>query len=541
MPANSQNPLFPKNPRFRRPNFRIPGLVALVLVFPLFLYGQDPANGQNLTGLWVGIVSNDSTTVRKDQSYEIALTEYKNKVYGYSRSEFIVNDTLYYIVKRVKGTIDGDICQVTDDEIVSYNFPGKLDKGIKVTSTFKRNKTDSSWYLDGTWKTNATKKYYAISGKVNLDEEKDLGSSKLFPHLEELKLANEVAFYKERVEGAPIVKLAKPGKIKTEYFSANFLAEETPAPVVKLNQLPRAEVKETKPIEKKEEIVAVNTPVTKDNNLKEPVKSSEETETSPFANVKPVQKSGMDLPKTEVNEPAATKVSVKPATVNKTIAKNPTPETTKPATVVSTKPPQPVTTVVRSTPQPDKPKQQQTPVIAKQELPKTNEPVTKPATTVAVVKDQKPEGIVKTNTTGKPSDMVTPTITETKKPTVDITSLAATIGGRKSEFTQMVQFRSDSIKLSLYDNGEIDGDTVSVYMNGQVILSQQGLKSTALRKTIYLEPGDEEFTLVLYAENLGKYPPNTGLLVVHDGEDVYNLRFSSDLQKNAGIIFKRKK
>ena len=132
-------------------------------------------------------------------------------------------------------------------------------------------------------------------------------------------------------------------------------------------------------------------------------------------------------------------------------------------------------------------------------------------------------------------------IPETKKPAIDILAKSALIAGRKSEFSQIVSFKSDSLELSLYDNGEIDGDTVSVFMNGEVVLSKQGLKSSAIKKTIYITPGNEDFTLVLFAENLGKYPPNTGLLVVHDGEDVYNLRFSSDFQKNAGIVFRRKK
>ena len=106
----------------------------------------------------------------------------------------------------------------------------------------------------------------------------------------------------------------------------------------------------------------------------------------------------------------------------------------------------------------------------------------------------------------------------------------------------MVNFKSDSLQISLYDNGEIDGDTVSVFMNGEVLLSQQGLKASAIKKTIYLTSGQtDEFTLVMFAESLGKYPPNTGLLVIRDGNDVYNLRFSSDFQKNAGIVFKRKK
>src|SRR5688572_7819270 len=102
-------------------------ILAILLIIPTLFYGQS------LTGLWTGALVNDSSTSRKDQSFEIALTEYRGKVYGYSRSEFIVDDTLYYIVKRVKGTIENDVCEVIDDEIVSYNFKGRLDKGIKVT------------------------------------------------------------------------------------------------------------------------------------------------------------------------------------------------------------------------------------------------------------------------------------------------------------------------------------------------------------------------------------------------------------------------
>jgi hypothetical protein len=51
----------------------------------------------------------------------------------------------------------------------------------------------------------------------------------------------------------------------------------------------------------------------------------------------------------------------------------------------------------------------------------------------------------------------------------------------------------------------------------------------------------DSIILVLYAENLGKYPPNTGLLVIHDGDDVYQVRFSADLQTNAAVILRRKK
>jgi hypothetical protein len=45
----------------------------------------------------------------------------------------------------------------------------------------------------------------------------------------------------------------------------------------------------------------------------------------------------------------------------------------------------------------------------------------------------------------------------------------------------------------------------------------------------------------MYAENLGSIPPNTGLLVVRDGEAVYDVRFRADLQSNAAIILRRKR
>jgi hypothetical protein len=499
-------------------------LSALFILSPLFFFAQS------LTGLWTGALSNDSTTIRKDQSFEIALTEYRGKVYGYSRSEFIVNDTLYYILKRVKGTIEGDRCEVTDDDIISYNFRGKLDKGVKVTSTFRRNQTDSIWYLDGTWKTNMTKKYYAVTGKVGLQEEKDMNVSKLFPHLEELNLANDVAFYKERKEGPAIVKIVHPEKIKTEYTDRS-------QPVLNNTDVAVAPIKPN--LQKAE---AGPVPVSSSETIVDIAAAEPQAEL--HAEKKPVA----DLPKTDIKNIPSSTVAVIPVAVTKTIAETKKPEIIlipeKTNTIVATIP----VAEKKESPTPDSVKLVQSQPIAKTVV-KKEKPVVKPEASptkqpdanikkteiksvsinIPVPEKKEPESVIASVTPG------------VKKPVVDITANAAIIGGRKSEFTQVVNFKADSLELSLYDNGEIDGDTVSVFMNGEVLLSKQGLKASAIKKTIYITPGNEDFTLVLFAENLGKYPPNTGLMVVHDGDDVYNLRFSSDLQKSAGIVFRKKK
>lgn len=117
---------------------------------------------------------------------------------------------------------------------------------------------------------------------------------------------------------------------------------------------------------------------------------------------------------------------------------------------------------------------------------------------------------------------------------------AADINGRIIETIQSVNYSSDSLVISLYDNGEVDGDTVSVLMNGNIIMPMIGLSTNAVRKIIYTKDITDSIQIVMYAENLGSLPPNTGLLIVYDGKDRYEIRFSGDLKKNAAIVFRRK-
>ncbi len=118
---------------------------------------------------------------------------------------------------------------------------------------------------------------------------------------------------------------------------------------------------------------------------------------------------------------------------------------------------------------------------------------------------------------------------------------AAEIAKRKTETIQSIDFKSDSLLITLYDNGEVDGDTVSVLLNGKVILANQGLTTNAITKTIYVTPelGDS-LQLVMYAENLGSIPPNTGLLILQDGKDRYEVRFAGDFQKNSAVLLRRR-
>ena len=81
---------------------------------------------------------------------------------------------------------------------------------------------------------------------------------------------------------------------------------------------------------------------------------------------------------------------------------------------------------------------------------------------------------------------------------------AADINGRTIETIQSVNYASDSLVITLYDNGEVDGDTVSIIMNGKIIMPMIGLSTNAVRKTIYTKDITDSIQIVMYAENLGR-------------------------------------
>ncbi|MBN9383041.1 MAG: hypothetical protein J0H74_19950 [Chitinophagaceae bacterium] len=118
---------------------------------------------------------------------------------------------------------------------------------------------------------------------------------------------------------------------------------------------------------------------------------------------------------------------------------------------------------------------------------------------------------------------------------------AAEVALRKTEVISTIDLKSDSLTLVLYDNGIVDGDTVSVMLNDEVIIPKQGLTDQAFRKVIKIPPGSgDSLQLVIYAENLGSIPPNSGLLIIEDGSERYEVGFKGDMTKSPAVILRRK-
>lgn len=108
---------------------------------------------------------------------------------------------------------------------------------------------------------------------------------------------------------------------------------------------------------------------------------------------------------------------------------------------------------------------------------------------------------------------------------------------RNTDVIKTIEIDNPGFTVALYDNGEIDGDSISLFFNGSLLLSHKRLSDKPITLKLNVDELRDINELIMYAENLGTIPPNTALMVVNDGDNRYEVRISSDLQKSGVIRF----
>ena len=108
---------------------------------------------------------------------------------------------------------------------------------------------------------------------------------------------------------------------------------------------------------------------------------------------------------------------------------------------------------------------------------------------------------------------------------------------RENILAKRIEAATGVIKIDLYDNGEIDGDTVSIYHNNILIRSKQRLSQKPISITITIDASQPHHELVMVAENSGTIPPNTSVMIITTRDNRYEVSISSTEQKNAKVVF----
>jgi len=109
---------------------------------------------------------------------------------------------------------------------------------------------------------------------------------------------------------------------------------------------------------------------------------------------------------------------------------------------------------------------------------------------------------------------------------------------RDKELVKEITVDNDSISVTLYDNGIVDGDSITLIYNDKILTTHQLLTEKPLTFFIKIAAGNSRNELVMYAENLGSIPPNTALMVIYDGKKRYELNVSSTDKTNGVVSFK---
>ncbi|MFT3823747.1 MAG: hypothetical protein QM731_07490 [Chitinophagaceae bacterium] len=204
----------------------------------------------------------------------------------------------------------------------------------------------------------------------------------------------------------------------------------------------------------------------------------------------------------------------------------------KDTALIAKKPP------VKITPAPQKPAPAKQAPIAKAN-PSTKKTVTPPQQKATTPKSTTPAPVIKPST-GLP---LAPTDTAKKEitPTAPIIPVPKVLLSRDNELVKTITTGASEVTINIYDNGSIDHDTVSVYLDKKLVLSRKMLTYKPLTLTLKLDETNNYHELVMVAENLGDIPPNTSLMVVKAGNKEYEVRITSTEQKNAVVIFKYEK
>jgi hypothetical protein len=115
---------------------------------------------------------------------------------------------------------------------------------------------------------------------------------------------------------------------------------------------------------------------------------------------------------------------------------------------------------------------------------------------------------------------------------------AKTYEERKNKIAETFISHEKDVNLEFYDNGVVDGDIISVYINDEPVLIQRKLNVVPIKLTVPMEKG-KEYKVTMFAENLGIFPPNTAAMIINSGYVRKTIFLSADLESNVSVIFKR--
>src|SRR4029079_6569756 len=155
---------------------------------------------------WYGqITIIDTQTV--NLPYEIAVSEEKGKLIGFSRIVFHVNGKDEAGVQNISIKRRGNKIIMEDEGFIDYNFSINPSRRVKKTMIVVLTTTAKEMILEGSWSTNITRTYRPYKGTVLLKRKIAFKKLELYKSLDTLNLVSRLSF-KDRPETVAVVAVA---------------------------------------------------------------------------------------------------------------------------------------------------------------------------------------------------------------------------------------------------------------------------------------------------------------------------------------------
>jgi WD40 repeat protein len=116
-------------------------------------------------------------------------------------------------------------------------------------------------------------------------------------------------------------------------------------------------------------------------------------------------------------------------------------------------------------------------------------------------------------------------------------NVPVSIKERDVELQSTITVSEPEFDIEIWDRSVVDGDSISLNLNGEWILQEYMVVKTKLKLHVKVNPNASNNYLILFAHNLGEISPNTAAVQVLIGDKEYKLTLTSDLKKSGALNF----
>lgn len=111
---------------------------------------------------------------------------------------------------------------------------------------------------------------------------------------------------------------------------------------------------------------------------------------------------------------------------------------------------------------------------------------------------------------------------------------------RSYEIIKTFEVNPTKLKVEILDYGQIDGDTVMIFLNDKLLIPERLLTEKAISIDLNIDGQEKVYDLIMYAVSEGTLPPNTAIMIVTINGVKEEFKISSTKNISRAIRFKLK-